>query len=55
MENIKQNNNPIELSENEMTDIDGGLVITGSMVVGGVALVGAGYAFGSWVKDKFFN
>ncbi|MFR9071445.1 class IIb bacteriocin, lactobin A/cerein 7B family [Clostridium perfringens] len=54
MENLNKNN-LIELSENEIANIDGGLVITGSMVVGGVALVGAGYTFGSWVKNKFFK
>lgn len=44
-----------ELSKNEADEInDGGIIITGSMVVGGVGLVYYGYKFGSWAKNEFF-
>lgn len=54
MENVLELKNFRDLSNEEVTNIDGGIVITGSMVVAGIGLIGAGYAFGSWVKNKLF-
>lgn len=45
----------VELSVNELEDVNGGFVITGSMVVAGVGLIGAGFAAGSWLKHKIWG
>lgn len=46
----------VELSANELEDVNGGcFVITGSMIVAGVTLIGAGYAAGSWLKHKIWG
>lgn len=44
-----------ELSVNECEEVNGGFVITGSMIVAGVGLIGAGYAAGSWLKHKIWG
>lgn len=45
----------VELSAYECEEINGGFVITGSMVVAGVGLIGAGFAAGSWLKHKIWG
>ena len=49
------NNGFVELSANELEDVNGGFVITGTMIIGGVTLIGAGFAAGSWLKHKIWG
>ncbi|MCZ0703726.1 hypothetical protein J2T56_001936 [Natronobacillus azotifigens] len=53
MENILKINKFDELSNEEITDINGGLVITGGKILIGIAVTG--YKFGEWVKNAFFK
>jgi len=55
MENILKINKFDELSNEEITDINGGLVITGGKIIIGIAVTGSGYKFGEWVKNTFFK
>ena len=55
MENTLKNNNLINLSKTEMNNLNGGFVITGTMIATGVGLVGAGYAAGKWFKNNFLK
>lgn len=45
----------VELSANELEDVNGGFIVTGSMIVAGATLIGMGYAAGSWLKHKIWG
>lgn len=52
MKKLKFDSKFLVLNENEKNDINGGLVITGTMLIAGGGVVYAGYRFGKWIKHN---
>jgi len=48
---MERTNSFCELSQNELTELEGGFVITGAMIIKGIGVLAAGIAFGEVVGE----